>query len=146
MSMLSSIASLPQEQRNFGITLLYSTRVSKNPPFTAKSLDDILFLPRLMATFILLGDQGSSLDSDGLKLFFTGVQGENGREGLLDEVRYETRRIEKEDVLQALGSEEEREQTVCYVCAGAKMTDEVVGWAKGAVSMSEERVLCEKWW
>ena len=56
------------------------------------------------------------------------------------------RRILHSDLLDALGPERKREGTVAYVCGPPKMTDEFVEMMKRAEGMSEERVLCEKWW
>ena len=56
------------------------------------------------------------------------------------------RRILHSDLLNALGPEHKRAGTVVYVCGPPKMTDEFVEVMRRAEGMSEERVLCEKWW
>jgi NAD(P)H-flavin reductase len=60
-------------------------------------------------------------------------------------VRY-GKRITHEDLLQALGPENQRKDTVVYVCGLPTMTDEFVALLQKAPGMEERRVLCEKWW
>ena len=56
------------------------------------------------------------------------------------------RRIQHDDLDEALGPKEQRENTVAYVCGLPTMTDELVEWFKQAPGMEDRRVLCEKWW
>lgn len=58
------------------------------------------------------------------------------------------RRFNERDLLQALGPEDDdiRKATVVYVCGPPTMTDEVVALMRAQRGMSEERVMCEKWW
>jgi len=64
------------------------------------------------------------------------------------------RRVTEADLVRAVdgyrtpvfGSEHDRQGTVCYVCGPPRMTDEFVGFLSRQNGMSEERVLCEKWW
>lgn len=56
------------------------------------------------------------------------------------------RRINHEDLLEAIGDEGSRSNTVVYVCGLPTMTDEFVELLKNTPGMDENRVLCEKWW
>ena len=55
-------------------------------------------------------------------------------------------RIQHEDLFDALGPQDQRKNTVVYVCGVPGMTDEFVDLLKDAPGMDERRVLCEKWW
>lgn len=59
---------------------------------------------------------------------------------------YLKRRFEHTDLIDHLPALEQRKGTVAYVCGPPKMTDDVVDFLKGLEGISEERVLCEKWW
>jgi NAD(P)H-flavin reductase len=61
-------------------------------------------------------------------------------------VEHQARRIGEADLLEALGPEKERENTVVYVCGPPEMTDEFVAVFGRANGMEQRRVLCEKWW
>lgn len=67
---------------------------------------------------------------------------ETGAEG----ISIRNRRMTHEDLITALGPVEEGSGVVVYVCGPAGMTDEFVDVLQGAEGMSEEKVLCEKWW
>ena len=58
----------------------------------------------------------------------------------------QNRRICHSDLLNALGPLDQRKGTVVYVCGPPKMIDEFVDVMRAAEGMSDERVLCEKWW
>jgi hypothetical protein len=77
-----------------------------------------------------------------------GVEGddEEEEEGEGGCVRHVKGRIRHEDLMEALGSEGKRADTVVYVCGPPAMTDEFVEVFKRAPGMEERRVLCEKWW
>ena len=62
------------------------------------------------------------------------------------EISIHHRRISHADLTTALGSLKERNGVVAYVCGPAKMTDEFVDVLSTAEGMTEDRVLCEKWW
>ena len=55
-------------------------------------------------------------------------------------------RIQNEDLFDALGPQDQRKNTVVYVCGVPEMTDEFVEILSKAPGMDEKRVLCEKWW
>lgn len=61
-------------------------------------------------------------------------------------VAHKARRIGEADLLEALGPEKERENTVVYVCGPPEMTDEFVEVLGKVHGMEGRRVLCEKWW
>ena len=50
------------------------------------------------------------------------------------------------ELVEALGEEGERENTMAYVCGPPQMTDEAVEVLKRAPGMKENQVFCEKWW
>lgn len=113
--------------------------------YAAKLTDgEILFVDRLLH---MASSRTGQLK---LKLFLT-KPAEGGAEMLQDSrlaglsMSPAHRRMEYNDVLEALGSSN-REKTVCFVCGPSKMTDEVVGFLRGQKGMSDDRVLCEKWW
>jgi len=56
------------------------------------------------------------------------------------------RRITHDDLFEALGPEDKRQNTLVYVCGLPAMTDEHVELLRKAPGMDEKRVLCEKWW
>lgn len=56
------------------------------------------------------------------------------------------RRMNHDDLLDALGNIGLRKNAVVYVCGVPGMTDECVGVFKDAEGMQGDRVLCEKWW
>ena len=73
-----------------------------------------------------------------------GVRADGRVEG--KSVEHKGRRIEHRDLMECLGPEEGRRNTVAYVCGPPKMTDEFVEVFGKATGMEEKRVLCEKWW
>jgi hypothetical protein len=59
------------------------------------------------------------------------------------------RRQQPDDLRQALQGPDggiRPEETVCYICAPPKMTDEVASTLQGLLGDGKERVLFEKWW
>lgn len=61
-------------------------------------------------------------------------------------VQWQPRRINHADLIDAVGSPEDRAGVVCYVCGPPPMTDDFVSFLRQAQGMDEQRVLCEKWW
>lgn len=55
-------------------------------------------------------------------------------------------RMTRQDIEEALGDVQDRQDTVCYVCGPRQMTDELVEMVGKMEGMEAERVLCEKWW
>ena len=162
MSMLSHISEVAIERKlGFEIKFLYSVR-DAGP---ARNAGEILFLPRLISIFSALGNSAA------LELFLTPSasdlkDGEKGRnvkyaEGILNgermavlggpgvEILYRGRRIIQKDIERVIGTKEEREGTVVYVCAGRGMTDWIVEYLEGVEGMRGKeagRVRCERWW
>lgn len=56
------------------------------------------------------------------------------------------RRITHDDLLDALGPQDSRGNTLVYVCGLPTMTDEFVALLQKTPGMDRSRVLCEKWW
>ena len=115
------------------VHFLYSTKLEQHSSNAA----DILFLDRLRS--ILESSKGRLR----LSLFVTGLR--------LDLVTYRgmelhQRRIERKDLLEALGPVHERRSMFCYVCGPQKMTDEIVASAQNEDGVIPDQVLCEKWW
>lgn len=89
-----------------------------------------------------------------LSLFLTGT----GQTGRIEHGQLPNRtfagRIGESDLMRAIDGHCEhaspgkahRDGTLCYVCGPSAMTDEFVSFLSGCEGMSEERVLCEKWW
>jgi ferredoxin-NADP reductase len=162
MSMLSHISEVATERKlGFEIKFLYSAR----DPGPARNAEEILFLPRLISIFSSLGN------SDALELFLTPSaselkDGEKGRnvkdEGGISngdrlavlggpggEILYRRRRVRQKDIERVIGTKEEREGTLVYVCAGREMTDWIVEFLEGLEGMRGKeagRVRCERWW
>jgi NAD(P)H-flavin reductase len=105
----------------------------------------ILFLPRLMDLVAAESDSNVTM-----RLFLTGTGSEEPIEhGKLPNQTF-PRRMSQSDLVRAIdgyGPENhDRSSTVCYVCGPARMTDETVAFLKQQKGMSQDRVLCEKWW
>ena len=126
------------------IHFLYGTRATLG--FDQQS---VLFLPRLMDLLAAAADPKVTL-----RLFITGT----GDEGVIERGRFPNRtfarRITETDLTYALdgytanlyGTEHDRKGTVSYVCGPSQFTDEFVAVLKRQPGMTEDRVLCEKWW
>lgn len=109
----------------------------------------ILFLPRLMDLVAAADDKKVTLS-----LFLTGT----GDAGRIEHGKLPNRtfagRISESDLVRAIdgyqdspfGAEHDRQRTLCYVCGPPKMTDEYVDFLRRQAGMTEDRVLCEKWW
>ncbi|MCJ1287773.1 hypothetical protein MMC26_007125 [Xylographa opegraphella] len=121
------------------IRFLYTTRG------TTQAIDEILFYPRIRE---LMAARPSP--SRTLELCLTGPSDAallNESQGSPSkEVAVRNRRISHQDLISALGPTEERKGVVTYVCGPARMTDEFVDVLQSAEGMTEDRVLCEKWW
>jgi len=143
MSILSSIATMKEStaglRLGFEVRLLYTTRI---PP----SVEEILFLQRLKKVFEYLQLDGH------LQLFLTSRDHTNDTDYLPDigpdtlNMSLHRRRINGQDLEEALGNPTKRSGTVCYVCGVPVMTDEFVEKVKSAEGMEEDNVLFEKWW
>lgn len=116
--------------------LMYSCRVPK------QDMNEILFLDRLNSIFCR--------PNQDLRLYLTGDR--HPESDLTPQspeypgVHLFRRRFLPDDLINGLPSPERRHATIVYVCGPPQMTDEVVEFLTGLEGMSEERVLCEKWW
>jgi NAD(P)H-flavin reductase len=128
-------------QRPKEIHFLYATKAS--PELDAQQ---ILFLPRLMDLVAAEADPNVTLS-----LFLT----ETGEAGSIEHGKLPNRtfarRVTTADIVQAIngyqqGTQIDRTNTLCYVCGPPAMTDGFVEFLSRQPGMSQERVLCEKWW
>lgn len=128
------------------VTILYSSKRTLDK--TGKA-EEVLFEHRLKA--ITKKWAGKTKEAD-LQYRFFETSGEKSSETSeqentsLDNFEYLTRRITRQDLLEALGPEGKRGNTLAYVCGLPDMTDGFVDVLKTAPGMDERRVLCEKWW
>ncbi|CAK4031626.1 oxidoreductase NAD-binding domain-containing 1 [Lecanosticta acicola] len=108
----------------------------------------ILFLPRLQDLIAAEADPSVTLS-----MFLTGT----GYDGVIEHGKLPNRtygrRINRSDLLNALDGYQQnvsgakhRDKTACYVCGPPRMTDELVEFLRKQEGMTDERVLCEKWW
>lgn len=116
---------------------MYGTKATGSP-IRASS---ILFLPRIMDLIQTAEDPNVSLD-----LFLTGRSRKDVGSGIGLPEGVTCGRITEAALEAALGKENDREQTVCYVCGPPRMTDSFVDYLRSQKGMDENRVLCEKWW
>jgi len=112
------------------VTFLYGSKVTRNE----NGIEDVLYLKDLLAA------EKAASGKMKLKLFLTGE---------VDECfphfgPFERRRMGEADLAEAIGGD--GAQTVCYVCGIPSMTDNVVQFLTSKEGMSEDRVLCERWW
>jgi hypothetical protein len=136
--MLSQLIIDKDTTENFEVKFLYST---KDPG--ASKIQHILFLERVEQAIMALGERGH------LELFLTsGKEEQLGSNDLTqsEELSVTKRRIERGDLLRALGPVEERSDTVCYICGVPGMTDDFVALAQNADGMDRRNVFFEKWW
>ena len=110
--------------------------------------EEVLFYERMRR---IAESYAGSRDVDFRFVLYETAGGEDstaGVEGHVESksVQHVSRRIKHGDLLECLGPEEARRNTVVYVCGPPKMTDEYVEVFGKAAGMEERRVLCEKWW
>jgi len=148
ISIFTSLIQVQESQRPKEIHFLYGTKT----PTSDMDPQSMLFLTRLIDLVAAAADPVNVT----LSLFLTNTGYEDGERiehGKLPNRTY-AKRIGKGDLVGALdgwrgkGAQggAGREDTVCYVCGPQRMTDEFVEVLRGQEGMSEERVLCEKWW
>ena len=151
--MLAQIVLRPGEYGGAipAVHFLYASR----GPQPGHTLSEVLFLDRLQELSQHLKNIGRRRFA--LDVFLTPYH-KDSKQGPLSEADTNTRhgnfhhgrRFTHEDLLHALGPEEEgegrRRGTVVYVCGPPSMTDEVVEFMVSQRGMSKSRVMCEKWW
>jgi len=132
------------------VHVLYSIR--RTSPLTEEAaadpqdaLEDVLFATRLRDI------AAERVDSMTLDFYMT--RGEPAVSGSpakalfkRDNIGILDGKMRKAEIEEALGSVEERGETVCYVCGPQKMTDAIVEMVGKMEGMDGQRVLCEKWW
>lgn len=137
--MISHIAKSPS-QTQLTLQLLYTSR---SP--ASGNLSSILFHSRLRSTF-----NHSLASQSRYQLFLTGATVSRPNQSASNSADPVTvvhqRRINHDDLTDALGPVSEREAVVAYVCGPPAMTDEFVALIRDAPGMDAARVLCEKWW
>lgn len=140
MSMLSAIDGIG-EGRIGGVPktvrVLYSSRRGKNDGGSAEA---VLFEDRL-ADLSKRWSSSKSVDWE-----YTFFETNGGTETSTAHPKTERRRIAHSDLIEALGPEDSRANTVVYVCGIPQMTDDFVAFLSTQPGMNEKRVLCEKWW
>lgn len=142
MSMFSHL--MMSTERPKEVHFLYTTK-------SDSELDPqkILFLPRLMDQVAMAEDQNVTLS-----LFVTGTDSEGVIEHGKLPNRTFGRRITEEDAVRAIDGfrsqpadvNTSRARTLSYVCGPPPFTDHFVELLKKQPGMSDDRVLCEKWW
>lgn len=150
ISMISALNEAGTSQALGGmvktVRVLYSSRRETDPNGQGGAAE-VLFETRLME-IARRWDQHDHVDYK-YSFFETSGQPQTGdgydrpRPGNM--VVY-SKRISQADLLETLGPEEDRGNTVVYVCGLPTMTDEFVELLKHAPGMDEKKVLCEKWW
>ncbi len=131
ISHLYQTKQMPQE-----VQFLYATRMSEPE-------GRVLFLSRLQAI-----SQSVPPYQLQLTLYVSGLESPSllVRNSSLMNVRLQQRRINRSDLMDAIGGPQNRASVVCYVCGPPAMTDEFVQVLRQAEGMEEHNVLCEKWW
>ena len=138
MSMLSAMHSLgPGKIGGMpkNVRVLYTVR---------KTAEEILFYERIER----IAQSYSEIKDVDLRfvMFETGSTEKSHEVIKIEKIQHISRRITHEDLLDCLGLEGDRQNTVVYICGLPKMTDEFVDFAQEQPGMDEKRVLCEKWW
>lgn len=139
MSMISHIAKSPSQSQPT-VQFLYASRCP-----TSGNLSSILFHSRLRSIFDL-----SLASQSRYQLYLTGATvsklNQSASDGADPVAVVHHRRINHDDLVDALGPVSEREAVVAYVCGPPAMTDEFVTLIRDAPGMDATRVFCEKWW
>lgn len=118
------------------VQFLYTSKIPHD------GLDSVLFLPRLKQIFASSASIGWSLCC-----YLTGISPSSNPLSTAEGIQsIYPRRINHEDLLQALGPVSERNGVVAYVCGPAAMTDEFLKVLRIQEGMEAKRVLYEKWW
>lgn len=129
------------------LRILYS---SKKTADKGDQVQDVLFEERIQAVATKWANRAKEVD---LQYSFFDTSSKDMQEGdptkeqsMPPNMHIYKRRIGHEDLLDALGPEEERQNALVYVCGLPNMTDDFVEFLKRTPGMEEARVLCEKWW
>jgi hypothetical protein len=138
MSMLSHMA---ESMSPFHVQLLYSTKL----PGTPGGLRDILFLERLRDLF-----HGPYIKGR-VRLFLTGAvaAASDWASVQVEDKKVEAmhRRFGLPDLIDVLGSSDDKAGSVIYLCGTPSMTDECLRVLPASpLGIDPTRVFCEKWW
>lgn len=144
MSMISAMNELGTNSKIGGmvktVRLLYSAKRERDQQGNA---EEILFEKRLKD---IAEEWRDVKDVDyQYTLFETGGR-QTQEEKTAGNITTRFRRINHNDLFEAIGPEETRDRTVVYVCGLPAMTDEFVDLLRKTPGLDEKRVLCEKWW
>jgi ferredoxin-NADP reductase len=124
------------------VRVLYSTR--------RKDDENVLFEDRLssMANKYQAGHAGDKLTEVNFEFTLFETSGRRGKnkQANAEATKREYRRITHNDLKAALGPENDRANTVVYVCGPPEWTDDTLRFLQKSPGMDEKRVLCEKWW
>lgn len=135
MSMLSYLSEDPPDPP-VSVQFLYTSKIPRD------GLDSILFLPRLRKIFT----PSAFLDWN-LCCYLTGIYPSSNLLSTTEGIQsFQLRRINHQDLFQALGPASERNGVVAYICGPAAMTDEFLQVLRIQEGMEAKMVLCEKWW
>ncbi|ETN37187.1 uncharacterized protein HMPREF1541_08177 [Cyphellophora europaea CBS 101466] len=142
MSMLSAMHA--RGGRKLGgmprrVSVLYTCRRGRD---AAGEPEKVLFEDRLAG--LAQKWAGSEVVEYRYTFFETSGQGRQNESSVA--IRHQARRIRHDDLLEAIGPEDDRANTVVYVCGLPAMTDEFVELLKTQPGLSEKQVCCEKWW
>ncbi|TGO53754.1 hypothetical protein BCON_0118g00070 [Botryotinia convoluta] len=132
---------------NLEVKLLYGTKVPASIPAEderreGETEEVILFLDRLQEIF-------KKREQWDLQLFATGSShdtNELSKTNANSNMETHHRRISNIDIDLALGTMEEKSQTIVYICGPPTMTDSTVSYIRNLPGIDPSRVLCEKWW
>lgn len=136
--LMSMLSYLNEDPPNPPITVqfIYTSKIPRH------GLDSILFLPRLKKIFASSASLGWSLS-----LYLTGIFPSSNPLSRTEGIKsIHPRRINHEDLIQALGPVPERSGVVAYVCGPTAMTNEFLQVIRIQEGIEAKRVLCEKWW
>ncbi|TEY64849.1 hypothetical protein BOTCAL_0142g00060 [Botryotinia calthae] len=132
---------------NLEVKFLYSTKVPTSIPAGGARKEEeaeeaILFLDRLQEIF-------KKRERWDLQLFATGSSHstiELSNVNANSDMETHHRRISNLDIDLALGTKEEKERTIVYICGPPTMTDSMVSYVRNLPGIDPSQVLCEKWW
>jgi ferredoxin-NADP reductase len=142
MSMLSAMDAVGQGRLGGvpkDVRVLYTSRRSKDEQGEGER---ILFEERLRG----LAEKWKQDQNVNWTYTLFETQKPSSQPEVAEQTMKQYRRITEKDLLEAIGPEEQRSNTVVYVCGAPQMTDEFVAFLQNQPGMDEKRVLCEKWW
>lgn len=124
------------------VRVLYTSRREAGDNKNGQNVQEVLFEKRL-AMIAKKWSQQKNVDFD-YKFFET--SGKQSQDNENQAIQTVNRRMSHDDLFEALGPEEKRQNALVYICGVPSMTDEFVELLSKAPRMEARRVLCEKWW